>query len=181
MTLTDGQSALDLGPPARHRESRSRLVRLLRANPLGAFGAAVIALLLLAGILAPAIAPYRVDSFAGVPSAGPSRAHPFGTDKFGQDILSRVLTGARISLQVGLVAVTLGTLAGMAIGIVSGYKGGAVDTLIMRVVDTAIAFPQIILLLIIVRLLGPSLRNVVIVVAIGIIPSVSRVLRAAVL
>jgi ABC-type dipeptide/oligopeptide/nickel transport system permease subunit len=151
------------------------------AHPLGALGALLIVTLIAVGLLAPLIAPYGISQYAGIPGRGPSAAHIFGTDKFGQDILSRVVNGARISLQVGFFSVGLGTAAGLALGLMSGYAGGWLDTVIQRCVDTAIAFPQLILLLMVIRVLGPSITNVIIVVAIGIIPSIARVVRAGVL
>lgn len=169
-----------LQPRARKQPLRQAW-QLVRGNPLGALGGALILLLLVVGVFAPLIAPYAINEFAGIPGSGPSASHLFGTDKFGQDIFSRVVNGARISLMVGFFSVGIGTLAGMAIGIVSGYAGGIVDTVVQRIVDTAIAFPQIILLLMVIRVLGPSLFNVILVIAIGIIPGVARVVRGAVL
>lgn len=166
------------------RPRRRRLARiwnLMRANPLGMLGGFLILVLVVTGVFAPLIAPYPINQFSGIPSRGPAPDHIFGTDKFGQDIFSRVVHGARISLKVGFFAVGLGTLAGMAVGIISGYTGGLADTIVQRAVDTAIAFPQLILLLIVIRVLGPSIVNVILVVAIGIIPGVARVVRGAVL
>lgn len=154
---------------------------IARGNPLGVFGGLLIVLLVVVGVFAPLIAPYPIDKFAGVPTRAPSAAHMFGTDKFGRDIFSRVVNGARISLEVGFFSVILGTFAGMLIGTISGYAGGLVDSLIQRSVDTAIAFPQLILLLIVIRVLGPSIVNVILVIAIGIVPGVARVVRGAVL
>ena len=184
------QSEASLGPGATvlereaQRPRRSlfrRMWSVVRANPLGMFGGFLVLLLVVTGVFAPLIAPYPINQFSGIPSRGPTGDHIFGTDKFGQDIFSRVVHGARISLKVGIFAVGLGTVAGMAIGIVSGYAGGVVDTIVQRCVDTAIAFPQIILLLVVIRVLGPSIFNVILVVAIGIIPGVARVVRGAVL
>jgi peptide/nickel transport system permease protein len=164
------------------RYSIGRLAtRTLRRSPLGAVGFALIIVLVLVGIFAPVLAPRGVNEFAGLPNQGPSSDFLFGTDKFGQDILSRVIHGARISLQVSFLSVIGGTAAGLLIGSFSGYRGGWLDTVIQRVVDTAIAFPALILLLIIVRLLEPSIRNVIIVIAIVIIPGVARVVRGAAL
>ncbi len=172
-----------IGPFQQRARTRplSRAWKLIRANPLGAFGGALVLLLLFVGVFAPLIAPYSINEFAGIPGGGPSAEHIFGTDKFGQDIFSRVVNGARISLMVGFFSVGIGTIAGMAIGIVSGYAGGILDTVVQRCVDTAIAFPQIILLLMVIRVLGPSLFNVILVIAIGIVPGVARVVRGAVL
>jgi ABC-type dipeptide/oligopeptide/nickel transport system permease subunit len=166
---------------ARRPRRAKRVFRTLRANPLGAFGAFLILVLIVVGVVGPIVAPYGVNEFAGRPSQGPSTGFPFGTDKFGQDILSRVINGARISLQVGFIAVACGTIVGVVIGTWSGYKGGWVDSIVQRVVDTAIAFPQLLFLLVIVRLLGPSMRNVIIVIAVLIVPSVSRIVRGAAL
>ncbi len=158
-----------------------RLWSVMRANPLGVLGGFLILVLIVVGLFAPLIAPYSINQYAGIPARAPTLDHIFGTDKFGQDIFSRVVHGARISLVVGLFAVGLGTLVGMAIGITSGYAGGLLDTVVQRTVDTAIAFPQIILLLMVIRVLGPSIQNVILVVAIGIIPGVARVVRGSVL
>ena len=156
-------------------------LRTLRANPLGAVGASIILLMVLVAVFAPLLARYGINAYAGVPSQGPSAHNWFGTDRFGQDIYSRVIYGARISFQVGVLSVLLGVLTGLVIGSTSGYFGGWVDTIIQRFVDAAIAFPQLILLLIVVRTLGPSMRNVIIVIAIAIIPSTTRVIRGAAL
>ncbi|MEX1022836.1 MAG: ABC transporter permease [Dehalococcoidia bacterium] len=164
------------------RRGRLRdLGRTARRSPLGMFGLAIIAVLLFVGVFAPLIAPYEVNEFAGLPNEAPSSEFWFGTDKFGQDLYSRVIFGARISLQVSFLSVVGGTVVGLLVGSFSGFKGGWVDTVIQRIVDTAIAFPALILLLMIVRLLDPSLRNVIIVIAIVIIPGVARVIRGAAL
>lgn len=153
----------------------------MRANPLGAFGLVLILLLIVVGVFAPLVAPHAIDEYVGAPSQAPSGSFIFGTDKYGQDVLSRVVYGARISLQVGFISVACGTVIGLIIGAWSGYKGGVVDSVTQRIVDTAIAFPQLLFLLVIVRVLGPSLRNVIIAIAVLIIPSVARIVRSAAL
>jgi len=158
-----------------------RFLFLILRNPLGLMGLLLILTLIVVGSLAPFIAPFGQNETAGIPFQSPSWGHPFGTDKFGRDIMSRVIFGARISLAVGFLSVIGGTLAGTTIGIVSGYLGGWVDNLIQRAGDTAMAFPGLILLMIIISVLGPSIENVIIVIGIGIIPGVSRVIRGAVL
>jgi peptide/nickel transport system permease protein len=159
----------------------SRLLFLILRNPLGLAGLLLILTLIVVGSLAPFIAPFGENESAGIPFQGPSWGYPFGTDKFGRDIMSRVIFGARISLAVGFISVMGGTLAGTTIGIVSGYLGGWVDNAIQRAGDTAMAFPGLILLMIIISVLGPSIENVIIVIGVGIIPGVSRVIRGAVL
>jgi ABC-type dipeptide/oligopeptide/nickel transport system permease subunit len=155
--------------------------KTVRRSPLGALGLALILVLVFVGVFAPLIAPYGVNEFAGLSNEAPNSTFWFGTDKFGQDLYSRVIHGARISLQVSFVSVLCGTAIGLLVGSFSGFKGGWLDTAIQRVVDTAIAFPALILLLMIVRLLEPSLQNVIIVIAIVIIPGVARVIRGAAL
>jgi ABC-type dipeptide/oligopeptide/nickel transport system permease subunit len=158
-----------------------RLFLLVLRNPLGLAGLILVLTLVVVGSLAPLIAPYGENEAAGIPFLGPTWGHLFGTDKFGRDILSRVIFGARISLAVGFLSVIGGTAAGTTIGIVSGYFGGWADNLIQRAGDTVMAFPGLILLLIIISVLGPSIDNVVIVIGVGIVPGVSRVVRGAVL
>jgi ABC-type dipeptide/oligopeptide/nickel transport system permease subunit len=166
------------------RERRSvgtRIWRVIRSNPLGVVGLILIGTLVVTGLFAEQIARYPIDQFAGKPNIGPTSDHWFGTNKFGQDIFSRVVNGARISLKVGFISVVCGTALGLIIGATSGFRGGIVDTFIQRIVDTMIAFPQIIFLLIIIRALGPSERNVIIVIAVLIVPGVSRIIRGATL
>jgi peptide/nickel transport system permease protein len=157
------------------------MLRMFRANPLGAVGAIIILTLIVVAIFAPLIAPHGINDYAGIPGQGPSGKFWFGTDKFGNDIFSRVIHGSRISVQVGFFSVALGVGLGLIFGAASAYLGGWVDTVMQRIVDAAIAFPQLILLLIIVRTLGPSMRNVILVIAIAIIPSVTRIIRGAAL
>jgi len=154
---------------------------LILRNPLGLTGLLLVLTLVFVGSLAPFIAPFGANESAGIPFQDPSWAHPFGTDGLGRDIMSRVILGARISLAVGFLSVIGGTLMGTAIGMVSGYFGGWIDSLIQRAVDTAMAFPGLILLLIIISVMGPSMKNVIIVIGVGIVPGVSRVIRGAVL
>jgi peptide/nickel transport system permease protein len=169
------------------RDRRSVAARLrrigagMRRNPLGAFGLFLILMLITIGIFAPVLAPHPVNTFVGNPSMAPSADFPFGTDRLGQDILSRVIMGARISLQVGALATAIGLAGGVTVGVVSGYKGGAIENVMQRLVDTWIAFPGLLLLLILVRVLGPSMTNVVIVIGIFMIPGLARLIHGATL
>ncbi len=166
----------------RPRPSNTRkYLRMARDNPLGTFGLIIIVALFVIGVLAPYIQPYPYDDFVAGVKENPSLAHPFGTDALGRDMLSRVIAGARISMLVGFISVIGGISIGMVVGITSGYFGGWVDNLIQRTVDTIIAFPGLVLLLIIVSVLGPSIRNVILVIAlITIFPTV-RIIRGATL
>lgn len=165
---------------------RRRLLRTVvtvaRQNPLGVAGFTIIVVLAVVAAFAPMIAPYRVgDIGAGQPLENPSWAHPFGTDNLGRDMFSRVVHGARISMGVAFLAVIGGTMVATVLGIISGYTGGIVDNFIQRIVDTAIAFPGLLLLLILAQVLSPSFQTVVIAVGIAIIFPVTRVVRGAVL
>ncbi len=163
------------------RRIPKRALDVVRSNPLGLVGLLLITALVITGVFAPLVAHHPIDAFAGTPNAGPSGEFWFGTNKFGQDIFSRVVYGARISLKVGFISVICGTALGLVIGATSGFRGGLVDTVIQRLVDTAIAFPQVIFLLIIIRSLGPSEKNVIIVIAVLIVPGVTRIVRGAAL
>ena len=176
----------DLSAPSLAKSrGRSRLRRLLvlaRRKPLGALGAGLMLVLVLVAALAPLLAPHDpYESISGARLLSPSLAHPMGTDNLGRDLLSRIIYGARISLMIGVLAGALGTLGGLTVGLISGYAGGWVDNVIQRVVDSLMAFPGLILALALVATLGPSLRNVMIAIAIGAIPNTSRVIRGAVL
>lgn len=154
----------------------------IRRKPLGAASAALILALVLTALLADAIAPY--DPLAAQPEirlAAPSWEHPFGTDDIGRDVLSRVIHGCRISLWVGLLAVGIGTLAGMVIGLVCGYCEGRTDLILQRFMDGIQAIPGLVLALAIVSVLRPSTTNAMIAIAMVIIPGNSRIVRGAVL
>lgn len=164
-------------------QSRWRMTgRLILQNPLGFFGLVVILMLAIVALFAPIIAPYGVGDYrAGQPKEGMSSEHYFGTDGIGRDVFSRVVSGARISMGVAFLAVVGGTAVALLIGLISGYVGGVLDNLIQRAIDTALAFPQLLLLLILAQVLGPSFQTVVFAIAIAIIAPVARIVRGAVL
>jgi peptide/nickel transport system permease protein len=145
-------------------------------------GGTVIVVLLAAAVLAPVLAPYDPLAFAPTGAMQPPNAqHWFGTDQFGRDLLSRVLYGSRISLTVGLVAVVISSILGTVIGIASGFFGNTTDLVIMRIIDLMLAFPGILLALVIVSILGPGLLNAMLAVGIYGIPSYARVVRGSTL
>ncbi|MFA6956526.1 MAG: nickel transporter permease [Thermoanaerobaculia bacterium] len=130
-------------------------------------GAALTALLFVSALAAPFVAPHdpsAQDSSRRLES--PSREHPFGLDDLGRDVLSRVIWGARVSLRVGVSVVLVSSLAGVFLGALAGYFGGAVETIVMRVCDTLLAFPGILLAIALVAMLGPNLDNVIIALSI---------------
>jgi len=136
---------------------------------------------MLMALFAPVIAPYDPIRQSSDLLKPPSRQHLFGTDELGRDILSRIIFGARISLTMGLIAVAIAGSFGTVIGLVSGFIGGALDNTIMRIIDVLMAFPGIILAILIMATLGASLVNVVIAVGIGAIPWYARTVRGATL
>jgi peptide/nickel transport system permease protein len=163
--------------------SRLRLLwATLRRKPLGAASAALLAVLVLTAIFADVLAPYDpIETHPEIRLQAPSRAHFFGTDDIGRDVFSRIVHGSRISLWVGLLAVGIGTLAGMIIGLLCGYCEGRVDLIMQRVMDAIQAIPGLVLALAIVSVLKPSTTNAMIAIAIVIIPGNSRIVRGAVL
>ena len=132
-----------------------RVLLLARQHPLGLFGLIVVLGLFFCGIFADVVAPYdpqAIDQDAILEAPSPS--HPFGTDRLGRDVLSRTIFGARISLMIGVVSVGFGIVIGTFLGVVSGYSGKLVDTIIQRFVDMILAFPPVVLLLAIITVIG---------------------------
>jgi glutathione transport system permease protein len=128
------------------------------------------------------VAPHDPRAFDyGNILAGPSEEHLFGTDEFGRDIFSRLIVGTRLTLSVSLTAVTFAMVIGSVLGLISGYVGGIFDNLVMRICDVMFVFPDIILAIAIVAMLGPGLQNVVIAVAVFGIPTFARIMRGAML
>ncbi len=145
-------------------------------------GGALVLLVVLLALLAPLISPYDpIQANQRSSLEPPSSAHPMGADRFGRDVLSRVLWGGRWSLPVGFVSVGIAAICGVTLGLLAGYYGGTVDALIMRFVDLRLAFPSILLALAIIAVLGGSLFNVMIAVGIAAIPEYVRVTRGTVL
>ena len=158
------------------------IVNFVRKKPLGAAGGLIIVVMLAAAIFAGALTPYDpYQADYGVQFARPNADHWFGTDEFGRDVLTRILYGARIALFVGFTASMTGCTLGGLLGVTSAYAGGKVDLLMERLMDVLLAFPQLILALAVASILGPAVENVVIAVAIPIIPRAARVVRATAL
>jgi len=179
--------ALALAKGARRTSSQIEkpswlVLQQLRKSHSAIVGLVILLALIVLAILAPIISPYNPLKMAPRDSLqGLSSRHIMGTDDFGRDIATRVLFGARISLTVGLVAVVLGGSIGAIIGLAAGYSGGVFDFIVMRIVDIMLAFPGILLALIIMTILGPSLTNVMIAVGLSDIPLYIRLVRGCVL
>ncbi|GAC1316971.1 MAG: ABC transporter permease [Chloroflexota bacterium] len=164
------------------RVARSSFLRRFRRNGIGMAGAIIVLMCVLVAILAPILAPY-----------GPEETHPnwklfwpneyflLGTDEFGRDILSRIIFGARISLQVGLLSVALALVIGASAGALAGFFGGWVDGAVMRSMDVLFAFPAILLAIGILAILGTGLANAILAIGIVYAPAFARLARASVL
>jgi len=156
-----------------------RGLALARRRPVTALAACGVALLVVAGLAAPWIAPADPLAIGAAPLAAPGSAHPLGTDRLGRDVLSRLLWGARISLRVAGLSVTLALVAGTLLGAIAGWAGGWVDGLVSRLTDAAFALPEIVLALVVMAILGPGFTRIGIAVGIVYTPIFTRVARAA--
>jgi peptide/nickel transport system permease protein len=172
-----------LPAPGRSRRSLTfEAGRRLTRSRSAVVGGALLLALGLSILLAPALSPYDpIRTNQRAPLEPPSAAHLMGTDRFGRDILSRVLWGGRISLSVGLVSVGIAACAGVVLGLVAGYYGRRADAVIMRLTDLLLAFPGILLALAIIATLGGSLTNLMIAVGVAAIPDYIRITRGTVL
>src|SRR5690606_9458549 len=167
------------------RDSQWRIAaRHFKRNRVALAGLAVIVVLYLAALLAPLIAPYDPIAIGDLVETGflpPSGQYWLGTDRFGRDVFSRILYGARISLSIGFVATAISVTVGLLLGAVAGYLGGRVDAVLMRFTDMVLAFPRLILLILVVALFEPSLAVIIIVLGLTQWPGTTRIVRGDVL
>ena len=164
------------------REHHRQFYRELLRQKSAVIGASILIFFIVIAIFAPIVAthdPRNADVTARL--KGWSQEHYFGTDKVGRDIFSRIVYGSRISIKVGLVAMTFSISIGALLGVIAGYYGGWIDNIIMRIMDMMLAMPSILLAMVIVTILGQSLTNAIIAVSIVYIPQYARILRASVL
>ncbi|TDG00989.1 ABC transporter permease [Paenibacillus piri] len=158
------------------------MVSRFKKNKRAMVGLWMVAVFVVVALLARWIAPYDpYDQNMQIMLESPSWSHPFGTDEFGRDILSRVIYGAQISLMIGIVGVLISVVFGVALGTIAGYFGSYIDSLIMRIMDIFMAFPSFLLALAIVSVLGPSMANVMIAIGIFSVPTFARISRSAVI
>jgi peptide/nickel transport system permease protein len=156
--------------------------RRFRRNHIGMAGGIIVVGCMLVSVLASLIAPYPPDEIhARMRLYAPDKSFLMGTDELGRDILSRIIFGSRISLQVGLISVSIALLLGSAFGLAAGFYGGVTDNVVMRVMDVLFAFPAILLAIGIMAMLGPSITNAMIAIGIVYAPSFARLSRASVL
>jgi len=147
-------------------------------NRVAVLSLVCLALIVLAVLFADVVTPYDpIERNTTERNLGPSLAHPFGTDKLGRDIMSRVLYGGRVSLQVGFLSIALSTLVSVPLGLIGGFVGGLVDDFIMRVMDLILAFPGLILAIWLVSLLGSNMTNVIFAIAFFSLPTYARLIR----
>lgn len=180
--MASAQMQFQVGQSQRVRGLWQDSLRRLLRHRTGMIGVVIVTLLVVIGLLGPWLAPYDPNAIDfNVRFAPPSLSHPMGADDFGRDILSRILVGAHVSLQVGLIAVTLATLAGTLLGMVAGYANRLVDELIMRLMDVLFAFPAILLAIAILAALGKGVANAMIAIGIVYIPIFARIARSSVL
>jgi len=176
----EGPPVETVAVPARaRRRGRARLGRWY--NPIGLVGAAIVLFVIFVAAFGDQVWTIDPDAQNYERLLAPSTTNPMGTDELGRDILARIIHGARVSLQVGLISVTIALFVGTALGLVAGYYKGVTDGVLMRIVDIMFSFPGIVLAILIAGLLGPSRRNAMIAIGIIITPVFARVTRGAVL
>jgi peptide/nickel transport system permease protein len=169
--MTDVQVRVN-GSRARH------FMYIVRDYPLAVAGAVGAALLVLASVAAPLLAPFDPAAQVSAPLLGPgSPGHLLGTDDLGRDVLSRLLYGARTSLGVSVAAVAISLAVGASAGLIAGYKGGAVDALIMRTADVLFAMPSLVLAIVLSAILGANARNAAVAIAVVYMPVFARTAR----
>jgi ABC-type dipeptide/oligopeptide/nickel transport system permease subunit len=169
-------------PITKHRSEWRRSVRTLTRNRLVIAGLVMCVLVVLVAIFAPVLAPYNpIANNVRAALQRPSALYYFGTDRFGRDVFSRVIYASRTSLLVALVSTSLAAVVGVALGLVGGYFGGLVDTLAGRLMDILFSFPALLLAIAIAAMLGPSVKNAVIALAVVYVPLFGRIIRGSTL
>jgi len=155
---------------------------IFRQNPMSAVGLVLVLAMLAVAILGPTVAPYDPDrTNARIRMQAPSASHLFGTDSYGRDVLSRVLSAARIDFLIALVSIGAAFLLGTAIGALAGFFRGFTDTVLMRVMDVMQSFPPFILGMALAAALGPGVRNLIIVITVIMVPGFARMVRSRIL
>lgn len=158
--------------------------RMLKRNKMAMIGLGILVVLILLAVFADVIADYdevAIKMNTSIRLQGPSKDHILGTDELGRDIFARIIHGARVSLQVGIIAVGIAIIVGGTLGAIAGFYGGKLDNVIMRIMDIFLAIPSILLAISIVSALGSSMPNLMIAVGVSSIPSYARIVRASVL
>ncbi|MBD3306606.1 ABC transporter permease subunit [candidate division KSB3 bacterium] len=169
-------------PHTKHVGEFARICSAVLHNPGAVLGLILVVILVFTAIFAPFIAPYKPTRMgAGPRLIPPTLNHPFGTDEFGRDLFSRVVHGARLTLRIGVVAVTISLISGLLVGLIGGYAGKWTERILMRSMDVLFSFTETLIALAAVAVLGPSLTNATIAVGIAAIPFYARVTYGVVL
>jgi len=164
------------------RSQAGDILRRFVKNKAAAFGLVVIIILLFCALFPSVIAPYGFDDQdLSKQFIQPGKEYIFGTDNVGRDIFSRVIYGARMSLIVGFISVSISCAIGVTLGLIAGYYSGVIDNVIMRIIDVMLAIPHILLAISIVAMLGAGFQNLIIAIGIGAVPGYARIIRASVL
>lgn len=164
------------------RTRRNKALRAFVRNRLGMVGLLIVLGFVVMALFAPQLAPYDpADQSLLTRRDGPSADHWLGADEFGRDILSRIIFGARVSLLVAVSSVGIGLTLGSLLGALAGYLGGALDALVMRLMDLMLAFPYLLLAIVIVSALGPGMVNTILAIGVWTVPAFARIARSAVL
>jgi len=161
---------------------REILIRTFKSNKTSVFGLFMAFCVVVIALISPWISPYDpISQDMDIQHAPPSWTHPFGTDSYGRDQLSRILWGSRVSLVVGVLSVLLGMAAGIPLGMIGGYKGGRTDNLVLRFIDIFMSFPIVILGLLVLAVMGPGLIKIVIAIGVALTPRIARLARGSTL
>jgi peptide/nickel transport system permease protein len=161
---------------------REILIRTFKSNQISVVGLFMALAVVIIALISPWISPYDpISQDMNVQHAPPSWAHPFGTDSYGRDQLSRILWGSRVSLVVGILSVLLAMAAGIPLGMIGGYKGRRIDNLVLRFIDIFMSFPIVILGLLVLAVMGPGLMKIVIAIGVALTPRIARLARGSTL
>ena len=172
--------AAPIDPIAARKRARNRfaeVVHHLTHNPVGVMGVALVMLFVILAVAAPIVSPHDPIAQLAKRLLAPDSKHPMGTDEFGRDVLSRIIYGSRVSLQVGIISVGIALLLGGTVGLMSGYYMGLFDSLVQRLVDILFAFPTVILIIAIAGVLGPSIGTAMLAIGLVYSPQFARITR----
>lgn len=175
-------AAVNRDAPVRHRSRLRTTIETVIRNRLAVAGLVMLGILAIVALFAPLIAPFGINEInVANRLAPPSAEHWFGTDDLGRDVLSRVIMASRVSLQVGFISVGIALLLGVPVGLVAGYYGGRIDSILMRLMDILFSIPAIVLAIAILAALGPGIMNAMIAIGIVYTPIFARITRGSVL
>lgn len=161
---------------------REILIKTFKSNKTSVVGLFMASAIVIIALISPWISPYDpISQDMNIQHGPPSWAHPFGADSYGRDQLSRILWGSRVSLVVGILSVLFAMAAGIPLGMIGGYKGGRIDSLVLRFIDIFMSFPIVILGLLVLAIMGPGLIKIVIAIGVALTPRIARLARGSTL